>query len=271
MTRTRITQVLLVSALLLGACGSPDGDGSRKHDPDEAAQLALEFYQALATGDHEVACALLSEPTRDRMTSREEDLALQESRQSGGCAAGLEHSFVPGPISQVEIADVGETDTAVEVFLTRDAETGLRAQVVLDDGEWRVDEYQTATGPLSLEPLCSGDAPAGEDTELQQPPAGWAVDFQDYYVDLSDDRVVTSTGGYTQVLVDELEACGMSVEVFEDLLDQVALMSPNSRDALPAFTFTSIAGNRLFVCQLVNVAANTYELVSCVTTDTTGS
>jgi len=263
--------VLLVGAvLLLGGCsssddgdGGPSTDATSGSDTDAAAQVALEFYEALGDNDREHACELLSSLERNRMTSLEDNLSSQEGRASRGCAGGLEYGFRPDPIVEPEVADVAENNGAVEVFLTTATDQGLRAQVVAEDDEWRVDEIGTAVEPVRIEPVCSEDG-AADPSDLPPADPDWITTFQEaYYVDLSDDRVVTSAREYTQTLVDALEECGMTEEVFDQLVDSVVAASPTSLNAPSEYTFDSFGGEQLFTCQLVNVAANTYEVTAC--------
>jgi hypothetical protein len=76
--------------------------------------------------------------------------------------------------------------------------------------------------------------------------------------------LITSSGAYTQVLVDALEECGMTPETFEELVKAVAAASPTSLNAPSEFDFTSSWATHCSRASSSNVAANTYEVVATV-------
>lgn len=275
MKPTRLLSALVIgAAVLLGGCGSSGGggdagDGGAGPDTDAAGTVAVEFFEAFAGGDYERACELLSQAERSRMTRTEESLSSQEGRSSRGCAGGLQYNFRPDPIEAPKVGEAEVYNDAVEVFLTTGTDLNLSAQVVDEGGQLRVDEFATALEPMGIEPVC--DKAADQRSELPAPKEEWLTAFrEDYYVDFSDDRVVTSGREYTRVLIDELELCGMPEKVFEQLVDSVVSASPTSLNAPPELTFDSFGTDQFFTCELVNVAANTYEVTRCTIVDSGG-
>jgi hypothetical protein len=260
----------VMAALLASGCGGSgkddDDENEQALDTDAAAQVSLQYYEALGAGDPDKACEYLTTRQHDAMARTEESLAGQEGRESEGCGAGLAYNFRPGPISNPQIEEATKFRGAVEVYLTQDGENGLRAQVVLEDGEWRVDEHGTATGPISTDPICL--EPADERSDLPDPDPAWVTQFREgFHTDFSDDPVITTGRAYTQVLVDELEACGFSPETFEELVESVAAVGPSTLNAPQSFPFLATAGDQALLCKIVTAAGLTYKVLSCVSAD----
>jgi hypothetical protein len=127
----------LAASVSLVACGGGDDTTSASSDTASTPEAATEaFLTAIANGDGAAACALASADALDTI----------ESQQDGSCEDAVVASA--GQVSEQDKKDVADatfevtdqTDTTATVTATKPDGQAQTFNLVLEDGEWKVNE-----------------------------------------------------------------------------------------------------------------------------------
>ena len=128
--------ISVIAAIGIAACGGDDDDGGS----DDPAAVTENFFNALADGDGETACGLLSDEGLDNVPETPEGCVDEVA----GFSEDERANFTPSNVEQVsgETEDCGtieesETDAETVVTVNDDVEC---ISLSLIDGEWKIND-----------------------------------------------------------------------------------------------------------------------------------
>jgi len=137
MPKRLILAAVLVSAALVIGCGGGDDGSDESADP---AQVTEDFFSAVAAGDGETACGLLSEDGLSNIPENPDSCVDEVGQLSEEDRA----RFTPSNVEQVtgdteHCGTISESDTNAETVATVNGDVQC-INLSLIDGEWKIND-----------------------------------------------------------------------------------------------------------------------------------